>query len=101
PTTPTALRTYQAFLRAELVRYRTVVDYWESWLEPNHKSFWPSGPNPSQYATLLSAEYQVFQAVNRTYGTHLQLLFAGPADFSIIPGSPGGMPVLPFVHAAL
>jgi hypothetical protein len=84
-----------------LVRYRNVVSYWESWMEPNHKSFWPSGPNPGQYASLLKAQYQVFQAVNRSYGTHLQLLFAGPADFSIIPGSPGGMPVLPFVHQAL
>jgi len=101
PTTPRALSAYQSFLRAVLVRYRNVVTYWESWMEPNHKSFWPSGPNPAQYADLLNAEYQVFQAVNHSYGTHLQLLFAGPADFSIIPGSPGGMPVLPFVNAAL
>jgi hypothetical protein len=101
PTTPRALKAYQAFLRAALTHYRSAVEYWESWLEPNHKSFWPSGPNPAQYANLLKAEYQVFQSVNRAYGTHLQLLFAGPADFSIIPGSPGGMPVLPFVHQAL
>jgi hypothetical protein len=74
-----------------LLRYRNVVDYWESWLEPNHKSFWPSGPNPQQYANLLRAEYQVFQSVNRQYGLHLKLLFGGPSDFSIIPGSPGGM----------
>ncbi len=78
-----------------------VVDYWESWLEPNHKSFWPSGPNPQQYANLLRAEYDVFQSVNRQYRLHLKLLFAGPSDFSIIPGSPGGMPVLPFVHQVL
>jgi hypothetical protein len=84
-----------------LLRYRNVVDYWESWLEPNHKSFWPSGPNPQQYANLLRAEYQVFQSVNRQYGLHLKLLFGGPSDFSIIPGSPGGMPVLPFVHQVL
>jgi hypothetical protein len=101
PTTPRSLRAYQRFVRAMLVRYRNVVDYWESWLEPNHKSFWPSGPNPQQYANLLGAEDQVFQSVNRQYGTHLKLLFAGPADFSIIPGSPGGMPVLPFVHQVL
>jgi hypothetical protein len=101
PTTPKALKAYQAFLRAALTHYRNIVQYWESWLEPNHKSFWPSGPNPAQYANLLRAEYEVFQSVNRAYGTHLQLLFAGPADFSIIPGSPGGMPVLPFVHQAL
>jgi hypothetical protein len=101
PTTPGALAAYQRFLRGVLLRYRGAVQYWESWLEPNHKSFWPSGPNPGQYARLLSAEYQVFQSVNRQYGLHLRLLFAGPNDFSIIPGSPGGMPVLPFVHQAL
>jgi hypothetical protein len=101
PTTPRALAVYQRFLRSELLRYRNVVQYWESWLEPNHRSFWPSGPNPDQYANLLRAEYQVFQSVNRALGTHLKLLFAGPSDFSIIPGSPGGSPILPFVHTAL
>jgi hypothetical protein len=101
PTTPRSLRAYQWFVRSLLVRYRNVVDYWESWLEPNHTSFWPSGPNPQQYANLIRAEYQVFQSVNRQYRVHLRLLFAGPADFSIIPGSPGGTAVLPFVHDVL
>jgi hypothetical protein len=101
PTTPRALVAYQRFLRTVLLRYHNAVQYWESWLEPNHKSFWPSGPNPAQYANLLRAEDQVFQSVDRQYGLHLQLLFAGPSDFSIIPGSPGGIPVLPFVHATL
>jgi hypothetical protein len=101
PTSARDLRAYQSFLRGELLRYRNVADYWESWLEPNHKSYWPSGPNPQQYANLLSAQYQVFQSVDRQYHAHLKLLFAGPADFSIIPGSPGGMPVLPFTHQAL
>lgn len=101
PTTARDLAAYQRFVRALLVRYRNVVDYWESWLEPNHKSFWPSGPNPQQYANLLRAEYQVFQSVNRQNQVHLKLLFAGPADFSIIPGSPGGIAVLPFVHGVL
>ncbi len=101
PTTRRTLSAYQRFLRTVLLRYRNAIQYWESWLEPNHKSFWPSGPNPGQYANLLRAEYAVFQSVNRAYGSHLKLLFAGPSDFSIIPGSPGGMPVLPFVHEAL
>jgi hypothetical protein len=101
PTTPTDLAAYQRFLRRVVLRYRGSVDYYESWMEPNHRSFWPAGPNPSQYAALLRAEDQVFQSVNHGYGLHLKLLFAGPADFSIIPGSPGGMPVLPFVHQTL
>jgi hypothetical protein len=101
PITQRDLRAYQAFLRGVLLRYRNVVDSWESWLEPNHKSFWPSGPNPQQYANLLVAQHQVFQTVDRQYHLHLRLLFAGPSDFSIIPGSPGGMPVLPFTHQVL
>ncbi|MBV8430656.1 MAG: hypothetical protein JO244_05815 [Solirubrobacterales bacterium] len=101
PTTGHDLRAYQPFLRGVLLRYRNRVQYWESWLEPNHKAFWQSGPNPQQYANLLSAQYQVVQSVNRQYHLHMQLLFAGPADFSIIPGSPGGMPVLPFTHQVL
>ena len=101
PTTQRDLRVYQGFLRGVLLRYRNVVDYWESWLEPNHKSFWPSGPNPQQYASLLVAQDQVFQVLNRRYHLHLRLLFAGPSDFSIIPGSAGGMPVLPFAHQVL
>jgi hypothetical protein len=101
PTTGRGLRLYRTFLRGVLLRYRRVVDYYESWLEPNHRSFWPSGPNPQQYARLLRAEYSVFLSINRSRHLHLKLLFAGPSDFSIIPGSPGGMPVLPFVHQAL
>jgi hypothetical protein len=101
PTTARDFRIYETFLRAELVRYRNVVDDWESWLEPNGRSWWPPRPNPQQYANLLVAQYQVFSAVNREYHVHLKLLFAGPSDFSIIPGSPGKMPVLPFVHQVL
>lgn len=101
PTTQRDLRAYRTFLGAELARYHNLVHYWESWLEPNHKSFWPSGPSPQQYANLLSLQFHVFQAVNRHYHVHLKLLFAGPSDFSIIPGSPGGMPVLPFTHQVL
>jgi hypothetical protein len=95
------MRAYRSFLRALVLRYRNSVEYWESWLEPNHRSFWPSGPNPAQYDSLLEAEYAVFQSVNRTHHLHLKLLFAGPSDFSIIPGSRGGIAVLPFVHRAL
>jgi hypothetical protein len=101
PTTAKDLRAYQAYLRTVLLRYRNDVQYWESWLEPNHKSFWPSGPNPDQYASLLKAEYATVRSVNRSYHLQLKLLFAGPSDFSIIPGSPGGIPVLPFVHQTL
>ncbi len=101
PTTARDLRVYQAFLRAELLRYRNAVDYWESWLEPNGHSWWPPEPNPQQYANLLVAQYQVFQAVNRQYHLHMKLLFAGPSDFSIIPGSSGGIAVLPFTHQVL
>ncbi len=105
PTTSRDLTTYRAFLFKELQRYRNVVQYWESWIEPNNKAFWRTGANaqqranPQQYANLLEAQYQVFQQVNRKYHTHLKLVFGGPISFSTEPKD--GIAVLPFVHQVL
>lgn len=101
PMTASDFRMYEAFLRQELVRYRRSVTYFESWVEPNHTGAWPPFPNPAQYARVLKAQYSVFRAVNKQYGVHLKLIFGGPAAFSIAPGSPGGMAVLPFTHQVL
>jgi hypothetical protein len=99
PTTPGALHAYGLFLRTELVRYRNVVQHWESWLEPNNRAWWRPQANPQQYAALLRTQYRVFQQVNRAYHTHLKLLFGGPISFSTRPAD--GWAVLPFVHAVL
>jgi len=101
PVTAADFRLYTSFLREELVRYRHSVTYYESWAEPNHTGQWPPFPNPAQYAALLRAQYSVFRAVNHQYGLHLKLIFGAPADFGIVPRSPGGMAVLPFTHAVL
>lgn len=99
PTTAKDLRTYASFLRTLVLRYRNQVDTYESWLEPNGKSWWENGANPAQYATVLKTQYQVFQSVNRAYGLHLKLLFGGPNSFCTLPQD--GWAVLPFVHAVL
>jgi hypothetical protein len=101
PTTPRDLAAYSSYLRAELVRYHNVVQYYESWLEPNGPSFWRPRANPQQYANLLETQYQVFQQVNRQYHTDLKLLFGGPISFSTVPGSRGSIAVLPFVNRVL
>jgi hypothetical protein len=101
PVTASDFRMYKAFLRQELVRYRHDVTYYESWVEPNHTGQWPPHPNPAQYAALLKAQYSVFQSVDKKYHVHLKLMFGGSADFTIAPGSSGGIAVLPFVHSVL
>lgn len=99
PRTPGELYAYSLFLRQELVRYRNVVQYYESWLEPDNKAYWAPAADPQQYANLLLTQYQVFQQVNSEYHTDLQLLFGGPISFSTLPGD--GYAVLPFVHDVL
>jgi hypothetical protein len=101
PTTGGDLYAYSLFLRAELLRYRNVVQYYESWLEPNGPSYWRPGANPQQYATLLKIQYEVFEQVNAEYHTDLKLIFGGPISFSTTPGSPGAIAVLPFVNEVL
>lgn len=99
PRTPGELYAYSLFLRQQLVRYRNVVQYYESWLEPDNNSYWKPAANPGQYANLLRTQYAVFQQVNSEYGTNLQLLFGGPISFSTLPQD--GYAVLPFTHDVL
>jgi hypothetical protein len=97
PTTPHDLAVYAAYVRTLLRHFAGRVRYYESWVEPNHHSMWPSGPDPAQYAALLETEYGVFRASAPSD----ELMFAGAADFAIEPGSPGGIAVLPFTEAVL
>jgi hypothetical protein len=101
PTTTKDLNAYRSFVRQEVLRYRNVVSYYESWIEPNHTGKWPKYPNPGQYARVLETQYSVFQAVNKQYGLHLKLVFAGPNGFSNAPKAPGGMAVLPWTDQVL
>jgi hypothetical protein len=99
PTNGRDLAKYAKLLFKELARYRNVVQYWESWIEPNNKAFWRPAANPQQYANLLETQYQVFQRVNQKFHTHLKLVFGGPISFSTEPKD--GIAVLPFVHQVL
>lgn len=73
PTSSRDLHAYGSYLRRLLRHFRGRVDHYESWVEPNHASFWPPKPDPAAYARLLEAEYRVFRAVN----PHDKLIFAG------------------------
>ena len=101
PTTPSDLAAYKGFLEQEVLRYRNVVTYYESWIEPNHTGKWAPYPNPAQYAAVLETQYSVFQAVNKQYGLHLKLVFGGPNGFSNAPGASGGMGVFPWTDGVL
>ncbi len=101
PTTASDLVTYQAFVRRIVVRYRNVVDYYESWVEPNTESNFLAGPDPATYAALLTAEWQTIQSVNSEYGLHIKLLFGSPIGFSIEPGNPRWTAVLPWTQQVL
>lgn len=101
PTTKRDLSAYAAYFRRLLIHYRNVVQYYESWAEPNNGALWAPGPDVGGYAALLKAEYSAMESVNRQYGVHLQLLFASPIGFSIIPGTAGWMAVLPYTERVL
>jgi hypothetical protein len=92
PTTAADLRAYQNYVISILTHYHNVVDYYESWVEPNHASQWGGSVNPAQYAALLKAQYQAFQTFNSQHpgsgpgGSNMKLLFGSPNDFAITPG---------------
>jgi hypothetical protein len=101
PTTARDLRVYRGFVRRVVLRYRNVVQYYESWAEPNNRSSFAPGPSASRYAKVLRAQYTVIRVVDREFGLRLKLLFGSPSDFSVIPGSRGFVAVLPFTHKVL
>jgi hypothetical protein len=101
PTSAGDLRVYQAYVRRLVLHYRNVVQYYESWTEPNNKSSWLPGPSPRRFAAVLTADYETIQTVNKQYGLHVKLLFGSPTGFSIIPGTPGWTAVLPYTNEVL
>ncbi len=101
PTTSRDLSDYQAYFRRLVLRYRNVVQYYESWTEENNRSSWLPGPDATRYAALLRAQYSVIQTVNHQYGLDLQLLFGSPSGFSITPQTKGWVAVLPYTRSVL
>ncbi len=94
------LGKYEAYVRRMLLRYRNVVQYYESWTEPNNSSSWAGGPNPAMYAALLKADYATVQSVNSQYHKQLKLLFGSPIGFQVN-NNPNWTAVLPFADAVL
>jgi hypothetical protein len=74
---PANLALYDRYLTHVLLHYRGRVQWFESWVEPNHASMWAPAPDAAAYAQLLENEYATFQRVNARYGLHDKLLFAG------------------------
>jgi hypothetical protein len=106
PTTGADLTAYQSYVTHVLSHYHSLVDYYESWTEPNHPSQWGGTVDPAQYAALLKAQYQAFQTFNRQHphsgpgGSDMKLLFGSPNDFGIAPGG-SSTAVLPFTQQVL
>jgi hypothetical protein len=67
------LRAYAGYVGTIVRRYRGRVRYYESWLEPNHESFWPTGPNAAEYAALARVQYPALHAAD----PRAQLILAG------------------------
>jgi hypothetical protein len=101
PRTAADLRNYRTYFRRLVLRYRNVVNYYESWTEENNRSSWLPRPNARRYAAVLRTQYSVIQTVNRRYGLHLQLLFGSPSGFSITPQTNGWIAVLPYTRRVL
>jgi hypothetical protein len=53
---------YARFLRFLVQQYGSYVDAWEIWNEPNISRFWPTGPDPAEYTSLLKAAYPAVKA---------------------------------------
>jgi hypothetical protein len=106
PTTASNLKRYQAYIERVLAHYHRVVDYYESWKEPNHGGQWGGRANPAQYAALLKAQYQAFQSFNSRHpnsgpgGGDMKLLFGSANGFTIKPPSKD-IAAIPFVRQVL
>ncbi|MHB8573057.1 MAG: glycosyl hydrolase [Candidatus Dormibacteria bacterium] len=61
PHDPNAFLNY---VTQVVTRYHGVVRSWEIWNEENASAFYASGPNPCQYAALLTASYQRIKAID-------------------------------------
>ena len=72
PRSSTELAHWRDFVHDLVARYGTRFVRYEMWNEPNLRDFWPSGPNPAEYAEFLRVSYlganQANPAVTVTFG---------------------------------
>ena len=74
--------TYAAFMRFLAARYSGRVAAWEIWNEPNTDRFWPTGPNATEYVSLLRAAYGAVKEADPA----AQVVFGGLSqnDYSFV-----------------
>jgi hypothetical protein len=62
---PANMADYGGIVRYVVQHFRDRgVETYEIWNEPNHKSFWPSGPDPADYVPMLREGYQAVKGVD-------------------------------------
>jgi hypothetical protein len=61
---PASPATFAAFASKVATRYAGKVSGYEVWDEPNSKTFWSTGPNPTAYTQLLKAAYPAIKAAD-------------------------------------
>lgn len=63
PRSTAELERWTAFVVAVMRHVRGQVDYLEVWNEPNTDKWWPTGPDPLEFARLLEATYDPVKEV--------------------------------------
>lgn len=64
PRTRSELAAWRTFVTDLTRRYADDVRYFEIWNEPNEADFWPTGPDPEEYARLLQVSYDAIKQVD-------------------------------------
>ncbi len=56
---------YLEFVKNVVKKYSKYINHWEIWNEPNLRRFWPGGPNPKEYHTLLSEASSLIKTMDK------------------------------------
>jgi hypothetical protein len=91
-TVPSNPADYAAAMRNFASYYAGRVEAYEVWNEENLQRFWPSGPNPGQYAALLRAAYPAIKAGD----PNAKVVFGGLSlnDYQFVEGAYAAVPDL-------
>src|SRR5215207_5001500 len=84
-TKPQDPADYADFMHYVATRYAGKVSAWEIWNEQNTTRFWATGPNPSEYASLLKAAYPAVKSAD----PNALVVFGGVSqnDYTFIEGA--------------
>ncbi len=64
PRSEAELETWAAFVTKVMRHVNGKVDYLEVWNEPNENKWWPTGPDPLEFARLLDVTYTAVHTVS-------------------------------------